>query len=219
MLTYRNRLSDVLLPFVQPVPFPIGYITHISLCIPSRLPVYVTSIVSKPGQFVLSVATQKQDITSQQYSCVFIYDKNLQIKSTHQNGIQGVLTLAHLPDQTFSYTGKWQIHQKYIKAVRALSNYTNIRVNGSTYQLQGVLDILFKGYIQVSGTDVARTQGLSFGVPSTLASGVNAVNNMSVQKLYIKSADQAITVAATPIVSGDVVVLYINTTEQFPACQ
>ena len=58
MLTYRNRLSDVLLPFAESVPFPIGYITHISLCVPSRLPVYVTSIVSKQDQFVMSVATK-----------------------------------------------------------------------------------------------------------------------------------------------------------------
>ena len=46
MATYINKSSDVLLPFIQKVPFPIGCISNISVCIANGNTAYVTSISS-----------------------------------------------------------------------------------------------------------------------------------------------------------------------------
>lgn len=219
MLTYKNRLSDVLLPFVDAVPFPIGYITHISLCIPQSLPVYVTSVVSQPDQFTMGLAAGKlqNDILEGVYSCTFTYKKNLQIVSTGQSGMTGVLVLAHLPQQSFAYTGMWQVHNRYVCTQRDISSYTYVSVNGTRHPVNQVLDIKFKGSVQVTGTMVARQADLSFGVPSIRTACVSSVNNMRVKKLYIKSSDSCIDVGA-PVSTGSTVTVYINTYTGFPTC-
>ena len=219
MLTYKNRLSDVLLPFIQPVPFPIGYITHISVCIPQKLPVYVTSITSQPERFTISIAAGRlQDGALQgAYTCMFTYKKNLQIASTDQNGMCGVLTLSHIPQEKFTYTGLWQLHSRFIQVQRDISSYKSITVNGAQHKVDQTLSILATGSVQVDGTSVIRQADLSFGVPSTRPTCVQAVNNMRIQRLFIQSSDSCIGVSA-PVSTASTLTIYINTFSGFPTC-
>lgn len=213
MRTYVNRYSDVLLPFTQPVPFPIGCISHISLCIPRQQSVYVTSIVSTKNNFMLSVSTADDG-----YSCSFVYNRNLLIQSTAENNMFGVLSLSHIPQQEFSYTGQWQLHKRYIQITRDIKGYKAIQVNGKQYTAPKALRLEFGGAVQVSNGTVSRQSGLTFGVPSYSTSYVSSVNDIAAQSLFIQSSDSSV-VVSQPILSRDTVTVYINTTEQFPTCE
>lgn len=213
MRTYANRYSDILLPFAQPVPFPIGCISYISLCIPTQQRVYVTSIISSKNSFMLSATTEDG-----LYSCSFVYKGNLTVQSTQQNGMFGVLTMSHVPSQQFSYTGSWQLHRRCIQTTRDIKGYRTVQVNGKVYTAPNVLNLQFSGTVQVSDSVVSRQPGITFGVPAYSTSYVSSVNDINVQSLVLTSSDSRI-VVAEPVVCGNTVTIYLNTTERFPTCE
>lgn len=218
MITYRNRLSSVLYPMAEAVPFPIGTISYLSVYTPQNYAVYVTSVSSGPGTFILSLADQ-----SGKYSCVFKYSNNIIIKSQSSTGMFGILEMTTKPVQTFSYTGKWKLCKRAVQVNKPNYSYSNITVNNKQYTLSGSLNIQFNGYIKKQNNYIIRDASdktiFSSTPAKTTYTTVNKINNVSVQNLNIVSKSQ--TIQISPIIKpcDNYAVLYINTTENFPVCE
>ena len=217
MIKYRNKLSSVLYPMAEAVPFPIGTISYLSVYTPQNYSVYVTSISSGPDNFILSLADQ-----SGKYSCIFKYSNNLIIKSQESTGMFGILELVTKPVETFSYTGKWKLCKRAVQANKQNSSYSNIIVNGKQYTLSGSLNIQFNGYIKKQNSYIIRDtedKTIFSDTPSKTAyTTVNKINNVGVQHLNIVSKSQTIQIAPIIKPCDNYAVLYINTTQNFPVC-
>ena len=217
MITYRNKLSSVLYPMAEAVPFPIGTISYLSVYTPQNYNVYVTSISSGLDTFILSLADQ-----AGKHSCIFKYSNNLIIKSQSTTGMFGILELAVRPTETFSYAGKWKLCRRSVQVNKQNASYSNIVVNGKQYTLSGSLNIQFSGYINKQNNYVIRdTQDKTVfsAIPEkTDYTHVDKVNNVNIQNLNIISKSQAIQIAPVIKPCDNYAVIYINTTQNFPVC-
>lgn len=217
MITYRNKLSSVLYPMAEAVPFPIGTISYLSVYTPQNYNVYVTSISSGFDTFILSLADQ-----SGKHSCIFKYSNNLIIKSQSTTGMFGILELAVRPTETFSYAGKWKLCSRSVQVNKQNASYSNIVVNGNQYTLSGSLNIQFSGYINKQNNYIVRAiqDKTVFSVipEKTDYTHVYKVNNINIQNLNIISKSQAIQIAPVIKPCDNYAVIYINTTQNFPVC-
>lgn len=217
MITYRNKLSSVLYPMAEAVPFPIGTISYLSVYTPQNYNVYVTSISSGLDTFILSLADQ-----AGKHSCIFKYSNNLIIKSQSTTGMFGILELAVRPTETFSYAGKWKLCNRSVQVNKQNASYSNIVVNGNQYTLSGSLNIQFSGYINKQNNYVIRdTQDKTVfsAIPEkTDYTHVDKVNNVNIQNLNIISRSQDIQIAPVVKPCDNYAVIYINTTQNFPVC-
>ena len=217
MITYRNKLSSVLYPMAEAVPFPLGTISYLSVYTPQNYNVYVTSISSGLDTFILSLADQ-----AGKHSCIFKYSNNLIIKSQSTTGMFGILELAVRPTETFSYAGKWKLCNRSVQVNKQNASYSNIVVNGNQYTLSGSLNIQFSGYINKQNNYIIRdTQDKTVfsAIPEkTDYTHVDKVNNVNIQNLNIISRSQAIQIAPVIKPCANYAVIYINTTQNFPVC-
>ena len=217
MITYRNKLSSVLYPMAEAVPFPLGTISYLSVYTPQNYNVYVTSISSGLDTFILSLADQ-----AGKHSCIFKYSNNLIIKSQSTTGMFGILELAVRPTETFSYAGKWKLCNRSVQVNKQNTSYSNIVVNGNQYTLSGSLNIQFSGYINKQNNYIIRdTQDKTVfsAIPEkTDYTHVDKVNNVNIQNLNIISRSQAIQIAPVIKPCANYAVIYINTTQNFPVC-
>lgn len=217
MITYRNKLSSVLYPMAEAVPFPIGTISYLSVYTPQNYNVYVTSISSGLDTFILSLADQ-----AGKHSCIFKYSNNLIIKSQSTTGMFGILELAVRPTETFSYAGKWKLCSRSVQVNKQNDSYSNIVVNGNQYTLSGSLNIQFSGYINKQNNYVIRdTQDKTAfsAIPEKADyTHVDKINNVNIQNLNIISKSQAIQIEPVIKPCDNYAVIYINTTQNFPVC-
>ena len=237
-MIYRNDHGTQLYPFIDPIPFPIGLIADIKICIKRAMSgtPFVSAISAGQQSLIVSLSYTDQQGINQGTLCTFVYADNLWI-TVDTDKVFGFLLLNHPPRQAFSYLGTWKLSRRcYTFGVTlgaydigaeqisaAQGNLLQVYTSGLLTERNRLERANIDGRIYDTVINIGRNSQDSHTQLVQARSGklpyISTVNGVACSELFISSSDPTIQIES-PIATGDsdVYVLYINTNNDFPHC-
>lgn len=207
-----------LYPFLQSVPFPVGFIKNIKIVLKKSKQIpYISSIISLQGQLFVQISTKSKNLGS------FVYEDNLFININNQQ-IYGFIQLSHSPIQVFSYQGTFNIHRScYVYSV-ILQGCDSININNQKFSIPRILNIQVEGDASIKVIDnvitIRRNNQDFFNYfikqPDT-TTYVSSVNNNVCEEINIIAQSPSI-IISQPVFKNNNYTIYISTDKDFPVC-
>lgn len=236
-MIYKNGYGTQVYPFTVPVPFPVGLIADMKICLKQVKQIdsqqlFVSAISGGNETLTVTLSTTAHGVL-----CTFKYVDNLWITVNNEQ-VFGFLLLNYIPRESFSYVGRWYIQRRCYTLGTKLKGLSKAGIAGAHAAEGPLLQLrtggLFTERARLQNTEIRGTyydtvinigrdtedphKQLTQEFPNKLPY-ISSVNGVSKAHLLISSSDSTIHIS-DPVQTDrkDIYVMYIGTEKEFPHC-
>lgn len=229
MNAYKNTHSNVIYPFVQPVPFPLGWVQDVKLGLKVQAAnIFISAIGTTENGFYIQLQTENSYIghfqSQQEWLTV---DNSVAFGFVKFGGIQ------QAPKQQ-KFSGRWRLCRSCYTLPVTLSGISKVAVNGQqlAQPQNNILEMQITGdlsqrtpeafnVVNIGRDGDAHTDYNKIDNSIETQTGISGVNGAEVRALIIKSQDEDwLKVGSVTEVkkgSGNYV-LYLESADTFQSC-
>lgn len=221
MIQYEMHKTTTSYPFKGGIPFPGGLIKQLRVALKNTTQTpFVSSIASAPNYFSLQLQTKSSYIGN------FLFQGDKWITLNNDNAF-GFVQLEVVPIDTYSYFGKWQLQRVCYTFPVVLTGIKTFTASGLSVQKGPVVNISVAGDLSVRTT--GNSSVINIGRDSAphkeytesilgFDTYIKTVNGIAAKQLALVSSDSTIIVERPVHKRGDLYIMYIKTTGDFPVC-